>query len=112
MFIAVLCTFLSASAYDFEVDGLYYDLSSLTNRTCKLTSGNSAYSGSLIIPESVNYDGLVFSVTEIDVQAFNSKITELSIPASINTIPYGSIKSTDRRSGGMKTGITGGTSPY
>lgn len=92
MFIAVLCTFLSASAYDFEVDGLYYDLSSLTNRTCKLTSGNSAYSGSLIIPESVNYDGLVFSVTEIDVQAFNSKITELSIPASINTIPYGSIK--------------------
>lgn len=92
IFVAILCASLSSYAYDFEVDGLYYDLSSLPNRTCKLTSGDSAYSGALIIPESVNYDGLVFSVTEVDVNAFNSRITELSIPASIITIPNGSIK--------------------
>ena len=92
IFVVMLCVSLSVSAYDFEVDGLYYELSSLSNRTCKLTSGKSTYSGSLIIPESVNYDGLVFSVTEIDAKAFNSNITELSIPASIITIPNGSIR--------------------
>lgn len=92
MVMALLWASASALAYDFEVDGLYYDLTSLPNRTCRLTSGRNAYSGSLTIPEFVNYDGLVFSVTELDANAFNSKITELSIPASIITIPYGSIR--------------------
>lgn len=89
---AMLCLSISASAYDFEVDGLYYDLSSLSNRTCKLTSGGTAYTGALIIPESVNYEGLIFKVTEIDTKAFNANITELSIPATVTTIPSSTIK--------------------
>lgn len=89
---AMLWLPISASAYDFEVDGLYYDLSSLSNRTCKLTSGGTAYTGALIIPESVDYEGLIFKVTEIDTKAFNANITELSIPATVTTIPSNTIK--------------------
>ncbi len=86
--LTALFSCISVKAYDFESDGLYFDLTSLPNRTCTLTSGNTAYAGSLIIPESVNYEGLVFTVTEIASKAFiNSNITELSIPSSINTIP-------------------------
>lgn len=92
LFVAMLLSALNASAYDFEADGLYFDLTSLSDRTCKLTNGISAYSGSLVIPESVNYEGLEFQVTEIDAKAFNSNITELSIPQSVSVIPYGTIK--------------------
>jgi uncharacterized protein YjdB len=91
LFVAMLLYALHASAYDFEANGLYFDLTSLSDRTCKLTSGISAYSGSLVIPESVNYEGLEFQVTEIDAKAFNSNITELSIPQSVSIIPYGTI---------------------
>ena len=92
LLLTALFSCISVKAYDFESDGLYFDLTSLPNRTCKLTSGNTAYAGSLIIPESVNYEGLVFTVTEISSNAFNSNITELSIPSSINTIPSGITK--------------------
>ena len=93
LLIAMVSLLLSVEvfAYDFEVDGLYFNLTSLPNRTCKLTSGSSKYSGSLIIPDSVNYEGLFFKVTELDPYAFNSKITELSIPATITTIPKNTI---------------------
>ena len=93
LLIAMVSLLLSVEvfAYDFEVDGLYFNLTSLPNRTCKLTSGSSKYSGSLIIPDSVNYEGLFFKVTELDPYAFNSKITELSIPATITTIPNNTI---------------------
>lgn len=92
LLLTTLFSYITANAYDFECDGLYYDLSSLSNRTCRLTSGNSSYSGSLRIPESVNYEGLIFTVTEIDPNAFNSSITELTIPATITTIPRGTIR--------------------
>ncbi len=89
--ITALFVTANAYAYDFEADGLYFDLTSLSNRTCKLTGGNTSYSGCLIIPESVDYEGLKFKVTEVDAKAFNSNITELSIPQTVGVIPYGTI---------------------
>lgn len=80
-----------AYAYDFVSGGLYYDLISLSERTCKLTSGSTAYKGSLTVPETAEYEGLEFSVVEINPNAFNKNITELTIPASVSTIPRNSI---------------------
>ena len=89
--IAVLCFSSPVLAFDFEVDGLYFDISSFPNRTCILTAGDLSYSGHLNIPKTVNYEGLLFNVTELDSKAFNSNITELTIPSSIATIPLGTI---------------------
>ena len=44
---------VSASAYDFTVDGNYYNVVSLTDMTCSITSGDEKYSGDFVIPETV-----------------------------------------------------------
>lgn len=41
----ILSTFSTASAYDFEVDGLCYDLISASERTCAFTQGDKPYEG-------------------------------------------------------------------
>lgn len=58
MFIAVLCTSLSASAYSFYSDGLYYNILSKEDRTVEVTdSPNNVYYvlGDIEIPRKVIY---------------------------------------------------------
>ena len=57
-----LCTTV-AIAHDFEVDGICYNITGATDRTVEVTSGK--YTGSVVVPESVDYDGSVYSVTAI-----------------------------------------------
>ncbi|MDE5723214.1 MAG: hypothetical protein K2H99_03415, partial [Paramuribaculum sp.] len=65
-------TALTAMAYDFEVDGIYYSISSSTAKTVSVTykSGN-IYSGEIIIPEKVTYNSTEYSVIEIGNYAFS-----------------------------------------
>ena len=80
----------TATAYDFEVDGIYY---LIFNNEAVVTSGNSwewdweygSYSGDVTIPESVTYDGTTYSVTAIDHRAFTNcnELTSVSIPNSV-----------------------------
>ena len=80
----------TASAYDFEVDGIYYFI---YNNEAIVTSGNSwdwdweygSYSGDVTIPESVTYDGTTYSVTGISPSAFSNsnELTSVSIPKSV-----------------------------
>lgn len=64
----------TATAYDFEVDGIYYNI--IGNNvavTCKEYSNYniySDYSGDVTIPEVVTYNGNTYSVTEIGRYAF------------------------------------------
>ena len=46
------------------------------------------YTGNVVIPESVDYDGKTFSVTGIDMEAFNlcTGLTSVTIPKSVTTI--------------------------
>lgn len=62
-----------ASAYDFEVDGIYYNITSSKNRTVAVTyrggsfsADSDKYSGNINIPETVSYRGKTYSVTSID----------------------------------------------
>lgn len=77
----VFVTFtLFAKSYDFEADGFYYNILSLTDLTVEVTcmgdeneysNGRTAtYSGDIVIPKTVEYSGRVFSVTEINPYAF------------------------------------------
>ena len=77
-------------AYDFEKDGIYYNILSSEDRTVEVTyrydSGDS-YSGDIVIPQRVINDGKTYSVTTIGEDAFYycDNLTSISMP-SVTTI--------------------------
>lgn len=89
--ISIFLFTLSTQAY-ITVDGMYYNITSETDKTCEVTNtgsvfGNS-YSGDVVIPESIQYDGNTYSVTAIGGNAFYwcRSLTTVEIPASVKTI--------------------------
>ena len=90
----LLCA-TGVSAHDFEVDGIYYNITSEEDKTVEVTfSGDSydavenEYSSSVTIPETVNYNDNTYSVTRIGSSAFKdcSSLTSVEIPNSVTTI--------------------------
>ena len=80
----------SAWAYDAEIDGIYYNLNSETKKatvTFKEKDYNS-YSGDVIIPYSVNYSDVSYSVTNIGNRAFAdcTGLTSITFPNSVTNI--------------------------
>ena len=90
--IAVLLYSISASAYDFKVDGIYYNKTSDT--TVAVTNGESPYdnpgdySGDIFIHEFVEYEGITYSVTSIGDYAFYycHDLTSVNIPNGVTSI--------------------------
>ena len=88
----LLCT-TAVAANDFEVNGIYYNITDATNKTVEVTyRGTSYYSyeytGSVVIPENVAYNGTTYSVTTIGSEAFRgcSGLESITIPNSVTTI--------------------------
>ena len=94
IWIMVLCIPLSLYAHAFEVDGIYYNYSSTTRKAYVTYRGSSydsysnEYTGAVIIPESVTYNGTTYSVTSISQYAFYgcSGLTSVNIPNSVTSI--------------------------
>ena len=77
---------ISASAYDVEVDGIYYNLVSKGN-VAEVTEGDKEYSGSITIPSSIKVNDVEYSVTSIRPGAFsNCGLTSITIPNSVTSI--------------------------
>ena len=86
-----------ASADAVEIDGIYYELDAETKRAA-VVPGNwhlwiedvddGRYSGEIIIPESVKYEDLNYSVISIGEGAFYqcSGLTSVTIPNSVTSI--------------------------
>ena len=74
-----------ALAYGCKVDGIYYDITP-ANRTASVT--RVSYSGGVIIPETIAFDGTTYSVTSIGDGAFanHSGLTSVTIPNSVTSI--------------------------
>lgn len=90
MVTVILCTFLSSNAYDFEADGLYYEVLSVPELTCMVVSGDVEYSGDIIIPSEVTYKDRNFKVTTICGQCFVDckSLTSIEIGESVTIIGW------------------------
>lgn len=90
---------LNLHAYDFEVDGIYYNILSTTDLTVAVAPkydkynetsmyNSQAYSGVVQIPEKVEYNGNTYTVTAIaDEACINcSDLTDIALPGTIITI--------------------------
>ncbi len=91
MIVAFMLSFLSASAYDFEVDGIYYTVTDFSNLECMVVSGDKNYSGDVVIPSTVTFNGKTLTVVSIGNSAFDycRSLTSVTIPDSVTIIgPY------------------------
>ena len=79
-----------ASAQYFESDGIVYGITS--EQTVEVLSNyylhNAPYSGSIVIPQTVEYDGITYTVTALGEVAFEScsNVTSLTLPPTIRSI--------------------------
>ena len=89
LFILFLLSTLMASAYDAQVDGVYYNLIA-KEKQAEVTSGDTKYTGNVTIPESFTYNGVTYSVTSIGSEAFRGcfGLTSVIIPNSVTSIKY------------------------
>ena len=84
----------TASAHDFEVNGIFYDKDDWNNTASVTYKGNSwdayanEYSGAVTIPASVTYSGKTYSVTSIGDYTFREcrGLTSVSIGNSVTSI--------------------------
>lgn len=84
-------------AYDFEVNGIYYNIEKdgawVTNYKFKNYKYIPGYAGAVVIPRSVTnpLDGKTYNVTGIDVFAFRecTELTSVTLPKSIAAIGDG-----------------------
>ena len=92
----LLLSAATASAADFEVDGIYYDYNENSDGTYTSVSvtykgssyNSSEYYGAVTIPASVTYSGKTYSVTAIGWYAFYncSSLESVEIPNSVTSI--------------------------
>ena len=90
----LLLSAATATAHDFEVDGIYYKKNSdgtsvsVTFEGAYDYSYSNEYSGAVTIPASVTYSGKTYSVTSIGSSAFKgcSGLTSVSIGNSVTSI--------------------------
>lgn len=80
---------LMASAYDVEVDGIYYDLIAKGHLAKVTRNPDVRYTGDIVIPESFEYDGVTYTVVSIANSAFiMENITSVVIPNTVTTIEH------------------------
>lgn len=103
LMLAVLLSILSASAYDFKVDGIAYEKNDDGKSVAVCADGY--YTGDIAIPEKVTYDGATYSVTSIGKSAFSycTGLTSVTIPNSVTEIGGSAFKNC--------TGLTSVTIP-
>lgn len=97
LFIALaffICLRQGLYAYSFTVDGFYYSIISMEDRTVSITNidgSTPSYSGNIIIPSTVTYLDNTFTVSTIGYRAFYNcdNLYSVKISRSITTIGEG-----------------------
>ena len=96
LFLALVANMGIIYASNTQVNGIWYDFDE-SNKTAIVTyrgwsydSYDNEYSGSVVIPPSVSYNGTTYSVTIIGASAFAdcSSLTSITIPNSVKSIGW------------------------
>lgn len=74
---------------------MYYNIVSISDLTCEVTSGDSKYTGDVKIPSTVTYSGRTLTVTGIKSSAYSgcSGLTSVEIPNSVTSIGANTFRS-------------------
>ena len=95
---------LVASAHDFYENGIYYNITSETDKTVEVTyrgdsygSYDDEYSGSITVPATVTHNGVAYSVTSIGDYAFYQcpSLKSITIPEGVTSIGGGAFYGTE-----------------
>lgn len=91
---AALCVTLSASAYHFSVDGLYFDTVKNTTGQVELTFKDkqyNSYTGALVIPATVTHDGKTYTVVGLGKYSVRNSagVTSVQMPEGLQYIGMG-----------------------
>ena len=90
MMLAVLASFQRLAAYDFKLDGIYYNILSEEDQTVEVTNSgySKCYSGEIILPSRILWNSKTYKVTSIGDGAFCwcSALTSVTIPSSVTSI--------------------------
>ena len=94
LLLTLLCLSLSVRAHDAEIDGIFYNLDA-DNKTATVTfkgdnydSYGNEYSGDVVIPETVTYNGITYTVTSLGWACFTycRSLTSITIPNSVTSV--------------------------
>ena len=79
---------LSLSAVEVEIDGINYEVLTKIKEAKVIEKSSGYYSGAVVIPESVEYEGVAYAVTSIGYEAFRNcyYLTSVTIPNSVTSI--------------------------
>ena len=78
-------------ADDCIVDGIYYELDAIKKEACVKPCGDGRYQGQVLIPASIQVEGVEYTVTSIGEKAFDNcnRLYSISIPNSVTSIRRG-----------------------
>ena len=87
--VAAFSFVFSAAAYDFTVDGVYYNITGdNTVEVTSKTTSSGGYTGEVTVPATVTNGGVNYQVTAVGDKAFYvcSNVTAVHLPATITSI--------------------------
>lgn len=81
-------SYLSASAYDFEADGLYFTITSLKDLTVSVDGAVNKDTDKIVIPQTVAYKNKSLTVTSVGDNAFKGykNLQSVSFPKTVLSI--------------------------